>query len=135
MCNACFATQCCLLCHLMSLHPSCPDDLFSHLPTHAFKQHHALQVLEKVRGTTNVDAEYDDILEACDISHALAGKWKVLFTQKYRPVLVGSGEGQLVLGQVRPVDPILLRLCTRAPRKAAGIVLTGIASGAGIDQG
>ena len=51
-----------------------------------------LQVLEKVRGTKNVDAEYEDILEACDISHAIAGKWKVLFTRKYRPVLTGSGK-------------------------------------------
>ena len=68
-----------------------------------------------MRGTPNVDAEYDDILEACDISHALAGKWRVLFTQKYRPVLVGSGESQLVLCQV--VDPIPLRLCTGAHTK------------------
>lgn len=52
-----------------------------------------------MRGTPNVDAEYDDILEACDISHALAGKWKVLFTQKYRPVLVGSGESKIALCQ------------------------------------
>lgn len=51
-----------------------------------------LQVLEKVRGTKNVDAEYEDILEACDISHAIAGRWRVLFTRKYRPVLTGAGE-------------------------------------------
>ena len=73
-----------------------------------------MQVLEKVRGTKNVDAEYEDILEACDISHAIAGKWKVLFTRKYRPVLTGSGEDPLVLCQGLPVGPILFRLCTGA---------------------
>eukprot|EP00891_Asterochloris_glomerata_P006021 jgi/Astpho2/6021/Aster-03978 len=50
----------------------------------------ARRVLEKVRGTKNVDAEYEDILEACDISHAIAGRWRVLFTRKYRPVLTGA---------------------------------------------
>ena len=77
-----------------------------------------------MRGTPNVDAEYDDILEACDISHALAGKWRVLFTQKYRPVLVGSGKSQVVLCQSAAWGPNLVasvhhRLC-RAGSKFGG---------------
>ena len=101
---SCFASHCSCL-------PPIYMKSINHLSTHTFD--HALQVLEKVRGTPNVDAEYDDILEACDISHALAGKWRVLFTQKYRPVLVGSGESEVVLRQVLPGDPSCC-ICTPA---------------------
>ena len=43
-----------------------------------------------MRGTTAVDAEFADIMEAVTVGKAVQGKWKSIFTRKYRPVLVSG---------------------------------------------
>lgn len=45
-------------------------------------------MLERVRGTKSVDAEFTDICEAVEVSNAISGKWRALFSKKYRGVLV-----------------------------------------------
>ena len=41
-----------------------------------------------MRGTNAVDAEFEDIVEACQVANAVSGRWRTLFTRKYRPQLV-----------------------------------------------
>ncbi|KAK9833198.1 hypothetical protein WJX74_009836 [Apatococcus lobatus] len=48
------------------------------------------RVLERVRGTKSVDAEFTDICEAVEVSKAISGKWRALFSKKYRGVLAVS---------------------------------------------
>jgi sugar porter (SP) family MFS transporter len=50
----------------------------------------ARRVLERVRGTSAVDAEFEDIVEACQIANAVEGKWRELFSRRYRPQLTAS---------------------------------------------
>ena len=47
-------------------------------------------MLERVRGTKSVDAEFTDICEAVEVSNAISGKWRALFSKKYRGVLVST---------------------------------------------
>jgi sugar porter (SP) family MFS transporter len=58
----------------------------------AFRGHtdKARKVLERVRGTSAVDAEFADIMEAVTVGRAVQGKWKAIFQRKYRPVLTAA---------------------------------------------
>lgn len=46
------------------------------------------QVLERIRGTKNVLAEYQDMQDAVELSKL--GNWRKLFTRLYRPQLVAT---------------------------------------------
>ncbi len=63
------------------------------------------RVLERVRGTKNVDAEFTDICEAVEVSNAIAGRWRALFSKKYRGVLVSPAAFGAIA--IRPLAGIL----------------------------
>ncbi|CAL0318163.1 unnamed protein product [Lupinus luteus] len=44
--------------------------------------------LVKIRGTTDIDAEFNDILAASEASHRVKHPWRTLFERKYRPQLI-----------------------------------------------
>ncbi|KAK4479653.1 hypothetical protein RD792_015180 [Penstemon davidsonii] len=48
----------------------------------------ARDMLQKVRGTTNVDAEFSDLVEASEASQQVQHPWKTFLERKYRPQLV-----------------------------------------------
>lgn len=46
-------------------------------------------MLERVRGTTEVDAEFEDIVDAVNLSKSVAkSKWSLLYKRRYRGVAV-----------------------------------------------
>lgn len=48
----------------------------------------AKQMLKKVRGTDNVDHEFQDIRDACEAAKKVEHPWKNIMQSKYRPALV-----------------------------------------------
>ncbi|KAL7110991.1 hypothetical protein ACP275_05G060700 [Erythranthe tilingii] len=48
----------------------------------------AREMLQKIRGTTEVDAEYDDLVEASEVSKLVENPWKTIMEPRYRPQLV-----------------------------------------------
>ena len=46
--------------------------------------------LEYIRGTKDVDVEFNDIVEAAELAAAVKHPWRNLFSAKYRPQLVLS---------------------------------------------
>ncbi|KAL0857217.1 hypothetical protein Bca101_062371 [Brassica carinata] len=52
------------------------------------KYEEAKQMLKKVRGTDNVDHEFQDIREACEAAKKVEHPWKNIMQSKYRPALV-----------------------------------------------
>lgn len=48
----------------------------------------ARELLTKIRGTSNVDNEYNDLLEASEASQKIPHPWKTIFQPQYRPQLV-----------------------------------------------
>lgn len=55
------------------------------------KMEEARRVLEKVRGTKNVDAEYQDLVEASETAKAIKNPFRNLLQRKNRPALVIGG--------------------------------------------
>nr|VDD51988.1 unnamed protein product [Brassica oleracea] len=52
------------------------------------KYEEAKQMLKKVRGTENVDHEFQDIRDACEAAKKVEHPWKNIRQSKYRPALV-----------------------------------------------
>lgn len=48
----------------------------------------AKRMLQKIRGTGNVDEEYNDLLEASEASQQVQDPWKTITQRQYRPQLV-----------------------------------------------
>jgi MFS family permease len=48
------------------------------------------KVLQKIRGTDNVDVEFDDIVEAVRISAAVKNPWRTITRRRYWPQLIIS---------------------------------------------
>ncbi|KAM7262317.1 hypothetical protein ACFE04_021394 [Oxalis oulophora] len=48
----------------------------------------AREMLEKVRGTKNVDSEYQDLVYACEAAKKVNNPWKNILQPKYRPQLM-----------------------------------------------
>ncbi|KAL3830632.1 hypothetical protein ACJIZ3_019434 [Penstemon smallii] len=48
----------------------------------------ARAMLQKIRGTTEVDEEFNDLIEASEASQKVPNPWKTIFEHKYRPQLV-----------------------------------------------
>jgi hypothetical protein len=46
------------------------------------------EVLEKIRGTKNVDAEFEDIIDASELSNSIKHPFRNILEKKYRPELV-----------------------------------------------
>ncbi|KAL4381971.1 hypothetical protein AHAS_Ahas04G0186800 [Arachis hypogaea] len=67
----------------------------------------ARKVLEKVRGTKNVDAEYQDLVEASEEAHAVTSPFRTLLKRKYRPQLVIGALGILAFQQLTGNNSIL----------------------------
>ena len=67
----------------------------------------ARKVLEKVRGTKNVDAEFEDLKEASEEARAVKSPFATLFTRKYRPQLVIGALGIPAFQQLTGNNSIL----------------------------
>lgn len=52
------------------------------------KQEKARQMLQKIRGTDNVDDEFQDLLEASEVAKQVEHPWKNITQKQYRPQLV-----------------------------------------------
>ncbi|KAL2518607.1 Sugar transport protein 10 [Abeliophyllum distichum] len=48
----------------------------------------AKEMLQKIRGTPNVDEEYNDLLEASEVARLIEHPWKNIRERKYRPQLI-----------------------------------------------
>lgn len=48
----------------------------------------ARELLKKIRGTSNVQEEFDDIVEASEASQKVTSPWKTIMERRYRPQLV-----------------------------------------------
>ncbi|EPS73973.1 hypothetical protein M569_00781 [Genlisea aurea] len=48
----------------------------------------AREVLQKIRGTSNVDAEFADIVEASDVAKQVKDPWRTIMEPRYRPQLI-----------------------------------------------
>lgn len=64
--------------------PETPNSLIHHGKSHDKAKH----VLERVRGTPNVQAEYDDLLKATSASKTSKNPFEAIIQRKYRPQLV-----------------------------------------------
>lgn len=64
-------------------------------------------VLEKVRGTKNVDAEFEDLLEASKEAQAVKNPFRNLFRRKNRPQLVIGALGIPAFQQLTGMNSIL----------------------------
>ncbi|MED6132577.1 Sugar transport protein 14 [Stylosanthes scabra] len=67
----------------------------------------ARKVLERVRGTTNVDAEYQDLVEASEEAQAVTSPFRTLLKRKYRPQLVIGALGIPAFQQLTGNNSIL----------------------------
>ncbi|XP_015954213.1 sugar transport protein 14 [Arachis duranensis] len=67
----------------------------------------ARKVLEKVRGTKNVDAEYQDLVEASEEAQAVTSPFRTLLKRKYRPQLVIGALGIPAFQQLTGNNSIL----------------------------
>ncbi|KAJ4708499.1 Sugar transport protein [Melia azedarach] len=65
------------------------------------------KVLEKVRGTTNVDAEFADLVEASDAARAIKHPFRNLLKRKNRPQLVIGAIGIPAFQQLTGMNSIL----------------------------
>ncbi|KAF6256200.1 general substrate transporter, partial [Scenedesmus sp. NREL 46B-D3] len=54
------------------------------------QQEEGCKVLQKIRGTDNIDAEYDDIVEAVRVSASVKNLWRTITRRRYWPQLVIS---------------------------------------------
>ncbi|KAK1380513.1 Sugar transport protein MST6 [Heracleum sosnowskyi] len=52
------------------------------------KHEKAKQILQSIRGTQNVDEEFQDLLEASEVARQVKDPWKNIRKRKYRPQLV-----------------------------------------------
>lgn len=52
------------------------------------KKEEGRRVLERIRGTQEVDEEFNDICEACFEANKIENPWKTILSRKYRPQLV-----------------------------------------------
>jgi hypothetical protein len=48
------------------------------------------QVLERIRGTKDVDAEFEDIKDAVTLANSIAHPFRNLLRRKHRPLLVAA---------------------------------------------
>lgn len=64
-------------------------------------------VLEKIRGTANVDAEFDDLIDASNAARAIKHPFKNLFKRKNRPQLVLGALGIPAFQQLTGMNSIL----------------------------
>ncbi|KAL6006129.1 Sugar transport protein 14 [Asimina triloba] len=67
----------------------------------------ARSVLEKVRGTKNVEAEFADLLDASEAARAIQNPFKNLLKRKYRPQLVIGALGIPAFQQLTGMNSIL----------------------------
>ncbi|KAL1322040.1 hypothetical protein HN51_066956 [Arachis hypogaea] len=67
----------------------------------------ARKVLEKVRGTKNVDVEYQDLVEASEEAQAATSPFRTLLKRKYRPQLVIGALGIPAFQQLTGNNSIL----------------------------
>lgn len=67
----------------------------------------ARKVLEKVRGTKNVDAEFEDLKDASELAQAVKSPFKVLLKRKYRPQLIIGALGIPAFQQLTGNNSIL----------------------------
>ncbi|PIA42818.1 hypothetical protein AQUCO_02000335v1 [Aquilegia coerulea] len=65
------------------------------------------KILEKVRGTSNVDAEFADLIEASDAARAVKHPFRNLLQRKYRPQLVIAALGIPAFQQLTGNNSIL----------------------------
>lgn len=64
-------------------------------------------VLEKIRGTTKVDAEFDDLIDASNEARAIKHPFKNLLKRKNRPQLVIGALGIPAFQQLTGMNSIL----------------------------
>ena len=62
----------------------------THRNKHSEVSLQARKNLELVRGTKDVDREFDDLVEYARLAHECKHPWKTLFSKKYRPQLILS---------------------------------------------
>lgn len=67
----------------------------------------ARKVLEKVRGTKNVDAEFEDLIEASEAARAIKNPFRNLLQRKNRPQLVIGALGIPAFQQLTGMNSIL----------------------------
>lgn len=67
----------------------------------------ARTILEKIRGTKNVDAEFDDLLDASRAAQAIKHPFRNLLSKKNRPALVIGGLGIPAFQQLTGMNSIL----------------------------
>ncbi|KAG9130124.1 hypothetical protein Leryth_012868 [Lithospermum erythrorhizon] len=67
----------------------------------------ARKILEKVRGTTNVDAEFDDLIDASRAAQAIKNPFRNLLSKKNRPALILGGLGIPAFQQLTGMNSIL----------------------------
>ncbi|XLR62305.1 hypothetical protein S83_012977 [Arachis hypogaea] len=67
----------------------------------------ARKVLEKVRGTKNVDAEYQYLVEASEEAHAVTSPFRTLLKRKYKPQLMIGALGIPAFQQLTSTNSIL----------------------------
>ncbi|XP_027342662.1 sugar transport protein 14-like isoform X2 [Abrus precatorius] len=67
----------------------------------------ARKVLERVRGTKNVDAEFEDLKEASEEAQAVKSPFKTLLKRKYRPQLIIGALGIPAFQQLTGNNSIL----------------------------
>lgn len=67
----------------------------------------ARKVLEKVRGTANVDAEFSDLIDASNAARAIKNPFRNLFKKKNRPQLVIGALGIPAFQQLTGMNSIL----------------------------
>ncbi|KDP40204.1 hypothetical protein JCGZ_02202 [Jatropha curcas] len=71
------------------------------------KLEEARKVLEKVRGTTKVDAEFDDLIDASNAARAIQHPFKNLLRRKNRPQLIIGAIGIPAFQQLTGMNSIL----------------------------
>jgi MFS family permease len=67
----------------------------------------ARKVLERVRGTKNIEAEFEDLKDASEIAQAVKSPFKILLKRKYRPQLVIGALGIPAFQQLTGNNSIL----------------------------
>ncbi|KAI4347082.1 hypothetical protein L6164_007931 [Bauhinia variegata] len=67
----------------------------------------ARRILEKIRGTKNIDAEFDDLIDASKVAQAIKNPFKNLLKRKYRPQLVIGALGIPAFQQLTGNNSIL----------------------------
>ncbi|GAA0143771.1 secondary carrier transporter [Lithospermum erythrorhizon] len=65
------------------------------------------KILERVRGTTNVDAEFDDLIDASRAAQAIKNPFRNLLSKKNRPALILGGLGIPAFQQLTGMNSIL----------------------------